>query len=233
MLIDQNTVLTALAVSVAGLITAISLYIRERAITRSYVEKARADDGSKKEEAQANRDNALAEIAKQGVLLQQNMIDAINQNTRAFTELAKTTNEGTAETRGMITILKEGRDAIRSAAIAVDDLTEQMPDLKTDVQGIKGVTDSLKTDLEGSITQSVAQQFGPVVAELKGIGTLLTTIAGNIDAKDGRMNDHLTALIELVKGVELRLMTTLEPIILKHLAELLPNEGNHKDKDAS
>lgn len=229
MFIDPNAVVLALLGAIAGLITAVGFYVRERALTRSYVEKARADDGTKKEEAQANRDNTLAEIAKQGVTNQQLMIDALNQNTRAFTEMTKTTNENTAETRGMIAMLKDNTTAVRSAAIAVDDLSEQMPGLKTDVSVIKGVTDTLQTDIEGSISQ----QFGPVVAELKGIGTLLTTIANNIDTKDGKMNDHLDELIKLLQGVELRLMKALEPVILKHLSDLLPNEGNHKEKEIS
>jgi hypothetical protein len=229
MFIDPQAVVGALVIALAGLITAVGFYVRERAVTRTYVEKARADDGTKKEEAQAHRDNTLAEIAKQGVNNQQLMIDALNQNTRAFTEMTKTANENTAETRGMISVLNNVISATRSATITVEEQTAHITAVGVDVKEIKDVTETLQTDIEGSITH----QFGPVVAELKGIGTLLTTIASNIDAKDGTMNDRLTALIELIKGVELRLLTVLEPIVLKHLAELMPNEGNHKEKDNS
>lgn len=217
MVIDPQAVQIAFITALAGLITALGFYVRERAKTRSYVERQRSDGARLQEESRVNRDNTLAEIAKQGLATQQKMIEAVEKNTRAYEDLSRTSTQNAAETRGMFIMLDNHTRAVRTATIAMDEMAEKFPAITTELHDIREVTTTLQTDIEGSISE----QFKPIVAALEGIGTSITILVAAMQSKDVALDSQLAAIVSEFRSTHRELMTKLEPIVLKHLGELI------------
>lgn len=228
--IDPQVVLAGLVAALTALVTAVGFYIRERALTKSYVDKQQSDIDRAKEETAAGQTNALIDIAKQGVVAQMSMIEAVNKIRDAFAEMTRSNMANAAEMRGMTAMIETNTKATRSAAIGVDELSEKVA---TDLQGIKDdikdAANTLKTDIGASITE----QFVPLVLELKNIGFNLTTLVTAVQSKDGDINVRLTELIDSFQKAEKKLMRALEPIIIKHIGDLVhdpqPSDNHNTD----
>lgn len=220
--IDPQVVFAGFVASMTALVTAAGFWIRERALTRSYVEKQRADADRTKEETAAKRDNALIDIARQGAVVQQNLLEVVNQNTQAFTELTRSNNQSAAETRGMITMLNDNTRAVRSNTLAMDEMTEKVT---TDLQDIKGVASTLTTDIRTTINE----QLAPAVLAITGIGDAITTLVEAATAKDISLDRHLTELIGEFRRMHKELATHLEPLIRNQLGDPIHEpDPNHK-----
>lgn len=213
----------ALYAAIGAIATALAFWLRQWAITRSHVqtkeadgklisEKARADTQILEQQSNANAINALTEIARTGVVVQQSMVEAVREYTRVNGEHA-------AQLRGMVTMMDDLAKGLRNVVIGMDDITGQFPLMATDVKAIKGVTDSLETN----IGETLIDQFAPVVTELRSIGTQITGLIGEVQQKDTQINSRLTDLITQFKDAEGRLMRVLEPVVIQHIGELVQN----------
>lgn len=190
--------------------------------TLLYVLRSRTDAHSHAEKTGSDTEKAYADAL---LLLARN-----GESTNRFLgEMVSTSRETAAELRGMIAMLDSNTKATRANALSLDDLSGQMPAIKTGLLEIKTAT----TDLGGTIND----QFGPVVDELKSIGIQLKGLAGDVLVKDDKINANLTVLLQRFERAERWLMQKLEPLVLAHMQDLLPpdkpdtplTEANHKE----
>jgi hypothetical protein len=227
MITIEAQVINAFIVSVIGgigaILGAIAMTIRQRSLTRNQVEtrqaegvliaeKARADGYTLQEKSSAAAIDTLSEIAKTSIVIQQNMVEAVREYTRV-------NGEHSAQLRGMVTMMDDFAKVLKNVVIGMDDVTGHLPGMATDIKSIAVVTSSLETN----IGETVVEQFGPVVAELKTIGTQITGLITEVQDKDTQINTRLTELITKFQEAEVRLMRLLEPVVIQHISELVQN----------
>lgn len=202
---------------------AIAFGIRQWAMSWVYSEKSRADNATTQENVRADANAALIDIAKQGNVFQQKMIQVVEENTRASEKSA-------AETRGMITMMDGFGSVLKNAVIGMDETHVNISSVKSDQTAIKNAISTLPTELGDSINTTI----GPIVDELKNIGVQVRGVASEITTRDIQLNERLTTLIDRFQRAETWLMRTLEPIVIAQMKELLPpdtpsTEANHKE----
>lgn len=216
-----------------AIVGGIVFVLRESASTRRYAGKQRADAEKAQSEgelitvkAQAGLLADVSTMAKTGTEALKSVVEVVRENTNAF-------NENAAEMRGMVAMNKELREALRGVAQGTDEAQQHISGIKSDVTAIKDVTSTLETNLGESIG-SISEQFGPIVIALTSIGNQLAALIKAVSEKDDAIKQHLATLITDFHDAETRLMKTLEPIVIKHLSELLPADTpiqNGQDKD--
>ena len=220
-------VLTAALISLIGalgaILGAIAVTIRQRAQTRSYTGQKQADGQLVEERSRANALDSLSEIARQGNVFQQQMIEVVRESTRSNEKHA-------AEMRGMVAMLNDHSSTLKNAVLGMDETQAHITGIHQDMSAIKDVTASLETNLG----ENIKGQFGGVIEELKNVGAQIGALVVDIQSRDGHTNTRLTELVILFKDAEKRLMTMLEPIVIKHMAALLPSDNtllNGQDKE--
>jgi hypothetical protein len=209
----------------SAILGAIAMSMRSRSASDSHekqvkadgaliAEKARAEVATLQEKSSNEAVLAVVEIAKQGVFIQQQLLDAVREYTRV-------NGEHSAQMRGMVTMMDDFARVLKNVVIGMDDVTGHIPSMATDIKAIAGVTATLETNIDAT----VSEQFGPVVLELKIIGGQITDLIREVQAKDGQINARLTELIIKFQEAEGRVMRTLEPVVLQHIGEFVAN-GN-------
>lgn len=193
-----------LYVGLGGLIAAFTFFVRQWAVTRSYVGQKKADGDLATQTAEAALLTDIASIAKGSALTANAVLDVVRENTKASAESA-------AQTQGMLMMFKEFKEKLHNATLGMDEMSGRIPHIETGIADIK----SAQTELGGTLNE----QFGPVVDALKGIGGQLTTLVAEIQANDGHTNTRLTELITAFQQAEKRLLKTLEPIVIRHMTE--------------
>ncbi len=199
--------------AITAIIGAIAIVIRQWSQTRSYAGKKQADGQLMEDKSRANALDTLSEIARQGVAVQLSMVEAVREQTRE-------SGEGRAQMRGMVTMLDDHSKALKNAVLGIDETQVQITGIRSDMSAIKTTTDSLETNLG----ETVKDQFGPVIEELKNVGAQIGVLVTEVQSRDGHTNTRLTELVILFKDAEKRFMQMLEPIVIKHMAEFLPSD---------
>ena len=184
---------------ITTLVGALALAIGRWSSTRSYAGQKQADGQLAEDKSRANALDSLSEIAKQGNVFQQQMIEVVRESTRS-------NEKNAAEMRGMVAML-DGHGKL-----------------------IRDTTSALETNLE----ENIKGQFGPVIEEIKNIGSQIGVLVVDVQSRDGHVKTQLTELVILFKDAEKRFMQMLEPIVLKHMSDLLapdtaPLNGQEKD----
>lgn len=174
-------------------------------------DKARAEGYTLQERTSNTAIETLAEIAKQGVVIQQSMVETVR-------ELGRTMNDNASQMRGMILMQETHSKGLRDVVENVDEVSSVIPKIDDKLGAINAVTATLETD----IGESISQQFGPIVIALTEIGAKLSELVNAVSAKDNEINARLTILITDFHSAETRLMKALEPIVLKHIKDFLP-----------
>lgn len=190
MTIEQAAIVSAISV----LVTALAFWVRENGKSRSYEGKARADGYTTQENSRADANSAMIEIAKQGNVFLEKMITVVQENTRV-------NGENSARMQGMTMMLDGFSSVLKNTVVGMDDLQGQFPALNSGIAKIS----QAQTNLEGTI----GDQFGPVVEELRGIGTRIA-----------QTNERLTALFDEFRGAERRVIAVLEPYALAQADKL-------------
>jgi hypothetical protein len=211
--------------AITMLATAIAVWVRSNASSREYREKSQADGYTKQENVKAAANDALIDIAKQGVVFQQKMIEVVQENTRA-------NEKSSAEMRGMVTMMDGFGTVLKNAVIGWDDTqgqipairenTAQIPGIRDNVQAIQTVTATLETDIGETVGIQIGVQVKPIVDALLGVEIEVKNLVRDSQERDARTN---TSLLELVAGIEkarTEFMRMLEPIVIKHMTEFLP-----------
>jgi len=197
----------------------LAVWLRSSASSRAYDAKSRADGYTTQENAKASANDALIDIAKQGIVFQQQMIKVVEDSTRANEKSA-------AEMRGMVAMMDGFGTVLKNAVLGIDETQAHITSIHSDTAAIKNTTDSLETNLG----ESIKGQFGPVVEELKNIGTQISVLVVDIQSRDGHTNTRLAELVVMFKDAERRFMSMLEPIVVKHMAGLttdgVPQNGH-------
>ena len=194
MITIEPTALLAIAAGVGSFITAIGFWLRTRAESNSYADKARADGYTTQENSRADANSAMIEIAKQGNVFLEKMITVVQENTRV-------NGENSARMQGMTMMLDGFSSVLKNTVVGMDDLQGQFPALNSGIAKIA----QAQTNLEGTI----GDQFSPVVEELRGIGTRIA-----------QTNERLTALFDEFRGAERRVIAILEPYALAQADKL-------------
>ena len=204
-----------LLVSLGALAAAIGFFVRQWAITRAYVGQKKADGDLATQTAEAGLLSDISNIAKGSAQTTQAVIDVVRENTKAATENA-------AQMQGMVIMFKEYKQILHDATIGVDEMSSRLPAIETGITAIQ----TAQTELGGSLND----QFGPVVDALKGIGGQLTVLVTEIQNSDTHTNTRLTELISAFQEAEKRLLQTLEPIVIRHMADTqIVLNGKEKD----
>ena len=193
---------TVFGVGIGALFAAVAVAIREYFISRSYTNRAAADGNLMQEKSQSTAVDTLADIARQGLVLQQQGIVTQQSMVEAVRDMTRSNAEASAHIAGMVRMQDDHTRIIRAAVLTIDEMATSLPKLKTDIEG------------------SIATQFAPIVSALSTIGIQLTNLVSTVQAKDGEINARLSALIDDFRNTETRLMKALEPIVLKSIGEL-------------
>lgn len=201
----------------------------------AYVIKTRAD--IQREGEKSRGDVAKTEAASDGRLTEAilSLAQSLNANSqqagieRQQTLMAIEKSGGRVE--GMMVAIVDNTKTVRDNATAIKDMGTQLdefggrlqhiPQIKSDVTEIKDFTSSFETNLGDSIGTSIGEQLEPVATALTGIGTQLGDLVREVRNRDGEINERLTALIEAFQKAEIRLLKMLEPIVLRHMNEIL------------
>lgn len=186
---------------IGALLVAVAFMIREFAMSRTYASKSAADGNLIQDHNDKTAVDTLAEIAKRGVIVQEQMVEAVRDMTRANGETA-------AHMSGMVRMQDDHTKIIRAAVLTIDEVAIAIPRLES----------------------TVVSQLAPIVSALSTIGVQLTNLVSTVQAKDGEINARLSALIEDFRQTESRLMKALEPIVLKSIGELTheTSSDNHQ-----
>jgi len=158
--------------ALGALLTAAAFALRQWSITRTYTEGKQADGQLIKDTASAGAWETLSEIAKTGNVFQQQMIKVVEDSTRANEKSA-------AEMRGMVAMMDGFGTVLKNAVLGIDETQAHITSIHSDTAAIKNTTDSLETNLG----ESIKGQFGPVVEELKNIGTQISVLVVDIQSR--------------------------------------------------
>jgi hypothetical protein len=225
----EPAVLLALASAFGGLITAFAFWLRENASARSYSDKARADGYTLQEKSRADVVESLTKIVeqgnefqRQGIVIQQNMLEAMRDNTRVNDKHA-------GEMRGMVIMMNGFGDVLKNAVVGVDDLQGQTKVIGANTQAIREVVDTLETNLG----EGIADQLGPIVDVLTGIRAELKDLSHDISSIDDKFTKRVNELLERFERAEAWLMKELTPIAEEHIQELVAAASHPRPKEST
>ncbi len=207
MTIEPSAIWAGLGTALGVLITAIAFAIRQWSLTRSKTDGDRSTGQLAIDTAQAKGLETLNTIASQSLDVQKDLRTVIIENSKASSDAA-------AQMRGMLLMLDGHGKLLRDTALAVDDVS-------AGIAGISKVTTTLQTDIEGSLTG----QLGPVVIAIQGIGKQLDILNTTLQTKDEATIKLMERLQFSFGALETTLLKMLEPIALRTLSEIHPDNG--------
>jgi uncharacterized membrane protein len=200
--------------------------VRSRTDANSYVQKT--DSATEKTYA-----DALLLLARNG--------DTANQIQR---EMVMSTREVAAEMRGMLAMLDANTKATRTTAMGIDDISGQIPGIRTNVEEIPGIRDSVKaietvtatleTNLGESFGESIKDQLAPAVTVLVRLDSLLTSLISDSLQRDERTISTLVELMGIVKDLKTEFLQKVERYVLRDIGQFLTPDKpieNGKEKE--
>jgi hypothetical protein len=182
--------------------------------TRNDVTKSEANNTTVILGALVKLVDKLGTMDDQSRLERTQMIGRMEGMTTAILQVDRRGEGVTKSLDGMVTTLDEFGMRIQN-----------IPRIDSNVTEIKSVTAAIETNLG----ETINEQIGPVVAVLTSIDTGLKSLVKDSQERekdsqerDSRIHATLIELTALFQEAKAQFMKLLEPIVIKHMAELLP-----------
>jgi hypothetical protein len=215
LLINQFGAILGLLIFIAlGVGAFFGRVIYTRTDAASYVQKT--DSSTEKTYA-----DALLMLARNG-----------DTSTQIQREIGTSMREFTAELRGMLSMLDASMKVARTTAMGLDDISGQMPAIRTHVEEIPGIRDSVKaihtvtatleTNLGESFGESIKDQLAPAVTVLMRLDQHVEKLTADSLERDGRTTSTLIELMGLVKEFKTEFLQKVERYVLRDINQFLP-----------
>jgi hypothetical protein len=234
--IDPSVFWGSVGILVAAIAFGIREYFktrREAQAARSYTEKQQSDGQLVIDKAQAAVLADISAIARQGVKTQEKMLEVVAANSDAFNRYTKAEEMRLAEIKALNVTLSDQTSAIRAATVGMDETGVTIAALATSIGKIDTATEGLEANLGATFREAFTSHLGPVVQSLSSIDERLKTLAFDLASKDSTIVQHFSELTAAFQDAKNQFATLLEPLVLRHISDLLPTDNNGKEKDAS
>lgn len=219
-MIDQSFISGLIGGSIPVMVATIAYVWRSRADTNKQVA---VDTAKARNTQQTAAQDAVVATLSSLILLLKEAIDTLGKAneiaSKERAEAAKLDREMAGHMTGMMSLLNAGNEKVRVMALSLDDIERGQSEQRADIKRVVETTDTLKTDIEGSLVE----QFGPVVVAVKGITEQLDKLSTTLQSKDAETIKRLTDIQAGFGALETTLLKALEPLLIKQLIGDTPN----------
>jgi chromosome segregation ATPase len=209
---DQNLISGIVGAAIPTTLAVIAYLLRSNADARREIS---IDTAKSRNTQQTNAQEAVVTALSSLILLLKEAIDNLGKAneiaSKERAESAKLDREMAGHMTGMMSLLNAGNDKMRAMALSLDDMERGLSEARADIKGVAETTDTLKTDIEGTL----AMQFAPVVTAVKGITDQLDKLSTALQNKDAETVKRITDLQAGFGALETTLLKALEPLLIK------------------
>jgi wobble nucleotide-excising tRNase len=213
-MVDPNVIAGIAGSAVTAIVGAIVYFLRSSADARN---KINVDTATARNIQQTTAQDAVANTLAAVVLLLKEAIENLGKaNDTASKERAEAAllqREIAGHLSGMMAMLSKSNDKTQGMSLSLNDMERELSEARTDIKGITKTTDSLKTDIEGTLTT----QFAPVVLAVKGVTDQLEKLSSTLQNNDAETVKRFAELKVGFGALETTLLRALEPLLIKQL----------------